>query len=64
MKLLKWIRGDSYNNTDKLNFEGVKFGWARINLHYTLELADLDYICDVIEFIAEHGHKFLKYYIF
>ena len=64
MKLLKWIRGDYYNSMDELNFEGVKFGWARINIHYSMEQSDLDYICDVIEFIAEYGYKFLKYYIF
>jgi len=37
----------------------VKFGWARINLHYSLEESDLEYICKVIEFIAEKGYKFL-----
>lgn len=57
LKLLKWIRGDESN--DDLNFNGVKFGWARINLHYSLEWDDLEYMCKVIEFIAKHGYKFL-----
>lgn len=64
MKLLRWIRGDAYDSKDNLNFEGVKFGWARINIHYSMEQFDVDYICNAIEFIVEHGHKFLYYYYF
>ena len=59
--LFKWIRG---SEEDELNFEGVKFGWARINLHYSLQDDDLEYIFKALEFVAEHGYKFLQNYIF
>ena len=41
---------------------GIKPGWVRINLHYTFEDPDIDYLLDTISFIARNGHLFLKVY--
>jgi selenocysteine lyase/cysteine desulfurase len=43
-------------------FEGIKPGWVRLNLHYTLSKADVDYILKTIEFIAKNGYLFLEKY--
>lgn len=44
--------------------EGIKPGWVRVNIHYTLSQEDIDYILQAIEFIAREGHLFLQKYIF
>lgn len=41
---------------------GIKPGWVRVNLHYTFEEKDIDFILDAIAFVARHGHLFLKRY--
>jgi selenocysteine lyase/cysteine desulfurase len=45
-------------------FEGIKPGWVRFNLHYTLSKEDIDYIIRCVEFIAEYGYLFLERYEF
>ena len=42
--------------------EGIKPGWVRVNIHYTLSQEDVDYIIKAIEFIARSGHLFLEKY--
>ncbi len=42
--------------------EGMKPGWVRINIHFTLSLNDIKYIIKVINFIAKYGYLFLKTY--
>lgn len=45
-------------------FLGVKQGWVRVNLHYTLTRQDVNYIIKAIRFIAKSGHLFLNKYSF
>lgn len=42
--------------------EGIKPGWVRVNIHYTLSQEDVDYIIRAIEFIARSGYLFLEKY--
>jgi selenocysteine lyase/cysteine desulfurase len=42
--------------------EGIKPGWVRINIHYTLSQEDVDYLIKAIEFIAYSGYLFLERY--
>lgn len=44
--------------------EGIKPGWVRVNIHYTLSQDDVDYLVEGISFIARFGHLFLKKYAF
>lgn len=44
--------------------EGIKPGWVRINIHYTLTKKDIDYLIQAIEFIAKAGHLFIQKYVF
>ncbi len=41
---------------------GIKPGWVRVNLHYTFEIKDIDFILKAIYFVAQYGHLFLKRY--
>ena len=45
-------------------YEGIKPGWVRLNLHYTLSKDDIDYIFKTIKFIAQYGYLFLEKYEF
>jgi len=44
--------------------EGIKPGWVRVNIHYTLSREDVDFLIEAIRFLAEKGHLFLKIYAF
>lgn len=43
-------------------YEGLKPGWVRVNIHYTLTKKDIGFMLKAIEFIAKYGHFFLKKY--
>lgn len=45
-------------------FEGIKPGWVRVNIHYTLHTNDIDYLLNCIKFIANNGYLFLSKYSF
>jgi hypothetical protein len=44
--------------------EGIKPGWVRVNIHYTLSQDDIDYLIKAIAFTARSGHLFLQEYAF
>ena len=44
--------------------EGLKLGWVRVNIHYTLTREDVEYLMKTIDFIARSGHLFLHKYAF
>ncbi len=43
---------------------GLKPGWARVGFHYTHDAAEVDYLVRAVEFVAEHGARFLSLYAF
>ncbi|MEM7788721.1 MAG: aminotransferase class V-fold PLP-dependent enzyme [Bacteroidota bacterium] len=43
---------------------GLKPGWARIGFHYSHAAAEADYLIEAVEFVAEHGARFLPLYDF
>ncbi len=45
-------------------YEGVKPGWVRLNIHYTMSEKEFDYIVNAIKFVIKHGKKFLNLYEF
>lgn len=46
------------------NLQGLKPGWVRVNLHFTLSREDIDYMLKAVEFVAGEGEHFLKEYAF
>lgn len=44
--------------------EGLKPGWVRVNIHYSMNMADIDYLVKTLEFIARNGSLFLTRYSF
>jgi selenocysteine lyase/cysteine desulfurase len=45
-------------------YSGIKPGWCRISLHYVMDDLEIDYILDAVDFVAEHGFRFLALYRF
>lgn len=45
-------------------YEGVKPGWARVSFHFLLTDEEFEFLLGAIEFIAQHGHKFVTQYRF
>jgi selenocysteine lyase/cysteine desulfurase len=45
-------------------YTGIKPGWVRLNLHYALDEAEVDYLISAVKFVVEHGSKFLAQYKF
>ncbi len=43
---------------------GVKPGWCRVGLHYSMDDAEADYLIEAVAFVAEHGRRFLSLYRF
>lgn len=45
-------------------YNGIKPGWVRLNMHYSMTEAEVDYLIEAVKFVIEHGHKFLTQYEF
>ena len=45
-------------------YHGVKPGWCRVGFHYVFDTAEVEYLISCIEFLAEHGHRFVSQYQF
>jgi selenocysteine lyase/cysteine desulfurase len=57
-------KSELYRKWIKKGFCGIKPGWCRVSLHYTMDDIEADFILDAIEFVAEQGHHFLSLYDF
>src|SRR5512139_258594 len=53
-----------YRDWVRKGFQGIKPGWCRVGFHYAMDDAEAGYIVDAVEFVAEHGHRFLPLYSF
>ena len=57
-------KAEEYRAWINRGYHGVKPGWCRVGLHYVFDQAELDYLLDCVEFVAEHGHRFVRHYHF
>jgi selenocysteine lyase/cysteine desulfurase len=57
-------RSDHYRQWVKRGYGGIKPGWCRVGFHYSMDDAEADYIIDAVEFIGEHGCRFIPLYRF
>jgi selenocysteine lyase/cysteine desulfurase len=55
---------EQYRKWIHQGYSGIKPGWCRISLHYSMDDAEVDFIIDAVEFVAGHGHCFLPLYDF
>ncbi|MCB1857574.1 MAG: aminotransferase class V-fold PLP-dependent enzyme [Gammaproteobacteria bacterium] len=54
----------AYRTWISRGYHGVKPGWCRIGFHYAFDDLEVDYLLDAVEFVADHGHRFLHQYRF
>ncbi len=47
-----------------IGYSGIKPGWVRLNLHYTLDEHEFWYLIKSLKFILANGHKFVPQYVF
>jgi selenocysteine lyase/cysteine desulfurase len=55
---------EQYRKWIQKGFCGIKPGWCRISLHYVMDDIEVGYILDAIDFVAEHGNRFMPLYNF
>jgi hypothetical protein len=53
-----------YRDWVRKGFQGIKPGWCRVGFHYAMDDLDAGFVMDAVEFVAEHGHRFLRLYAF
>jgi selenocysteine lyase/cysteine desulfurase len=53
-----------YRDWVRKGFQGIKPGWCRVGFHYAMDDAEAKFVTDAVEFVAEHGHRFLRLYAF
>jgi len=53
-----------YRDWVRKGFQGIKPGWCRVGFHYAMDDIEAGFVMDAVEFIAEHGHRFLRLYAF
>jgi len=55
---------DRYRHWVKQGIGGIKPGWCRVGFHYSMDDAEVEFIIAAVEFIAQHGHRFVPLYRF
>lgn len=57
-------RSEQYRKWIRQGYSGIKPGWCRISLHYAMDDDEAGFIIDAVDFVAAHGHAFLRLYDF
>ncbi len=57
-------KAEDFRSWISRGYHGVKPGWCRVGFHYVFDTAEVEYLISCIEFIAEHGHRFVPQYQF
>jgi hypothetical protein len=57
-------RSEEFRKAIREGRGGLKPGWTRVNFHYLLTDEELDFLCEAIEIVAQHGRFFLALYEF
>ncbi|MEF3694690.1 MAG: aminotransferase class V-fold PLP-dependent enzyme [Candidatus Cloacimonadota bacterium] len=45
-----------------MGYGGIKPGWVRVNLHYSMAPEEINYLIDALRFICKYGHRFIPLY--
>jgi selenocysteine lyase/cysteine desulfurase len=53
-----------YRDWVRKGFQGIKPGWCRVGFHYSMDDIEAAFVMDAVEFVADHGHRFLRLYAF
>jgi hypothetical protein len=53
-----------YRDWVRKGFQGIKPGWCRVGFHYAMDDLEAGFVMDAVEFVADHGYRFLPLYAF
>ncbi len=53
---------ERYRTWIRRGVQGIKPGWVRVSLPYYATGAEIEFILEAVEFVADHGHAFLPLY--
>lgn len=54
----------TYRNAVMEGFAGLRPGWVRVSLHWSMSEEERGYLIDAVRFLARHGERFLAAYRF
>ncbi|XP_042441320.1 probable cysteine desulfurase [Zingiber officinale] len=57
-------RSKAIQSAVEMGYEGIKPGWTRVSFVYYTSWKEMEFVLDAIEFVADHGRKFLPLYTF
>jgi len=55
---------EEYRSCVVEGYSGIKPGWCRVSMHYVMDDLEVDFLLDAVDFVTEHGHRFLRLYDF
>lgn len=55
---------ERYRAWVRKGYHGIKPGWCRVGLHYSMDDLEAGYVIDAVRFVAREGHRFLPLYRF
>ena len=55
-------KSEKFRKVVEKGYMSIKPGWTRVNFHYTISEEEFDFICSVIEFVADYGYLFIPEY--
>ena len=58
------VESERYRAATRRGLHGIKPGWCRVGFHFTMDDVDADFVIKAVEFLAEHGVRFLPLYEF
>jgi selenocysteine lyase/cysteine desulfurase len=53
-----------YRDWVRKGFQGIKPGWCRVGFHYAMDDVEAGFVMEAVEFVAQHGYRFLPLYAF
>ncbi len=58
------VSTDFYRGAVEDGFAGLRPGWVRVSLHWSMSEAEREYLIDAVRFLAAHAERFLPAYRF
>lgn len=55
---------ERYREATRRGCHGLKPGWCRVGFHFTMDVAEAEYVIEAVRFVAEYGARFLSLYDF
>ncbi len=58
------VKAAEYRSWITRGYHGIKPGWCRVGFHFVFDQPEVEYLLSCMEFVADHGHRFVHHYDF